>query len=128
MEETLRTWVQAQPATSGPANRGMMHCFSGDLTLAFRFVDLGFCISLAGPVTFTNPRELPEVARTVPLDALLVETDCPYLTPRPHRGQRNEPAYVVETARRIAELRGISLEALAAATTANAARLFGLSL
>lgn len=140
MEEMLSAWVaqEAPPSLgtgreaaglgkgAGGLGRGMMHCFSGDAALAARFVDLGFCISLAGPLTFASPRDLHNVARAVPLEALLVETDCPYLTPHPYRGQRNEPARVVVTAQRIADLRGIDLETLAEATTANAIRLFGL--
>lgn len=118
----------ALPSGAGPARRGMIHCFSGDADLACRFLAVGMDISLAGPVTFTNARELQEVARAVPLDALLVETDSPYLAPHPHRGQRNEPALVAVTARRVAELRGMDFPALAQATSANAARLFGLPL
>lgn len=104
----------------------VMHCFSGDWELAHRCLELGFYISLAGPVTFHNSRQSQEVARRVPLDMLLLETDCPYLAPEPFRGKRNEPAFVRIVAERVAELRGIDPETLAEATTANAARLFGL--
>src|SRR5947199_335234 len=104
-----------------------MHCFSGDVAIARRCRDLGLYISLAGPVTYKNARALPDVARFVPEDRLVVETDCPYLPPTPHRGKRNEPAYVALTAARVAELRGAALDALGAATTRNAARLFRLS-
>jgi TatD DNase family protein len=106
---------------------GVMHCFSGSWEEAKRFLALGFHISIAGPVTFPQSTKLVEVARRVPLDRLLLETDAPYLTPVPHRGKRNEPAYLVHTAQKVAEIRGISLEELASATTANAARLFGLA-
>ncbi|MDI6631161.1 MAG: TatD family hydrolase [Bacillota bacterium] len=106
---------------------GVMHCFSGSWEEAEHFLALGFHISIAGPVTFPQSTKLVEVARRVPLDRLLLETDAPYLTPVPHRGKRNEPAYLVHTARRVAEIRGISLEELASATTENAARLFGLA-
>src|SRR5262245_20394936 len=102
-----------------------MHCFSGDVALARRCLDLGLLISLAGPVTYPNARALPEVARFVPADGLVVETDCPYLPPQGHRGQRNEPAYLAITAARVAELRGESLEVMAARTTANACALLG---
>ena len=90
------------------------------------FIDLGFFISIAGPVTFKNAKRPVEVASRIPLDRLLVETDCPYLAPVPVRGRRNEPAYVRYTAEKIAELRGMTLEELAEATTKNAARLFGI--
>jgi len=107
---------------------GVMHCFSGDVEVATRSLDLGLLISLAGPVTYKNARALPEVARVVPEDRLVVETDCPYLPPHPHRGQRNEPAHVAITAARVAELRGTDPDALGEALTRNAARLFHLSL
>ncbi|HEV8531043.1 MAG TPA: TatD family hydrolase [Methylomirabilota bacterium] len=105
---------------------GVMHCFSGDVEMARRCLDLGLFISLAGPVTYKNARALPDVARFVPEDQLVVETDCPYLPPTPHRGQRNEPAYVALTAGRIAELRGVDSAELGETTTRNAARLFRL--
>ena len=107
---------------------GVMHCFSGDVEVATRCLDLGLLISLAGPVTYKNARALPEVARFVPEDRLVVETDCPYLPPHPHRGQRNEPAHVAITAARVAALRGTDPDALGEALTRNAARLFHLSL
>jgi TatD DNase family protein len=95
--------------------------------VARRCLDLGLLISLAGPVTYKNARALPEVARFVPADRLVVETDCPFLPPQPHRGQRNEPAYVALTAARVAELRSADLDALGAATTRNATALFRLA-
>jgi len=106
---------------------GVMHCFSSDVAIAKRCLDLELSISLAGPVTYKNARALPDVARFVPEDRLVVETDCPYLPPHPHRGQRNEPAYVALTVRRVAELRGADPESLAASTSDNALRLFCLS-
>ena len=113
--------------------RAVLHCFDGHAQLARRAAGLGCFIGLDGPVTFP-PRKgdsgeptIWGVARAVPLDNLLVETDCPWLAPVPYRGRRNEPAYVTYVAARIAELRGISIEELAAATTANARRLFGPS-
>ncbi len=105
---------------------GVMHCFSGDVEMAKRCLDLGLFVSLAGPVTYKNARTLPEVARLVPDDRLVTETDCPFLPPQPHRGQRNEPAYIALTATRLAELRGIDPETLAATMTDNARRLFRL--
>ncbi|MEW6447769.1 MAG: TatD family hydrolase [Bacillota bacterium] len=105
---------------------GVMHCFSGSWEEAKRFLALGFHISIAGPVTFPQSTKLVEVARRVPLDRLLLETDAPYLTPVPHRGKRNEPAYLVHTAQKVAGIRGISLEELASATAENAKRLFRL--
>jgi TatD DNase family protein len=105
---------------------GIMHCFSGDVAIARRCLDLGLLISLAGPVTYPNARSLPDVARFVPGDRLVVETDCPFLPPQGYRGKRNEPAYLTITAARVAELRGEPLDDLAARTTANACRLFGI--
>jgi TatD DNase family protein len=105
---------------------GIMHCFSGDVAVARRCLDLGLLISLAGPVTYKNARALPDVARFVPADRLVVETDSPFLPPEGYRGQRNEPAYLTLTAARVAELRGEPLEALAARMTDNARALFRL--
>jgi TatD DNase family protein len=105
---------------------GILHCFSGDLGVARRGLDLGLLISIAGPVTYPNARRLADVVRVLPLDRLVVETDCPYLPPQPWRGQRNEPAYLPVTAARVAELLGVPASTVAAATTENAARLLGL--
>jgi TatD DNase family protein len=110
------------------ANRGVFHCFSGDESVAERALDLGFHISLAGPLTFKKAAGLLRVAEMVPLERLMVETDAPYLAPMPHRGKRNEPAYVVHTAMRLAEVKGLALEEVASITTANANTLFGLGL
>jgi TatD DNase family protein len=103
---------------------GVMHCFSGDVAIARRCLDLGLVISLAGPVTYPNARALPEVARYVPEDRLVVETDCPFLPPQGHRGRRNEPAYLALTAARVAELRGEPLARLASRMTTTARQLF----
>jgi len=103
---------------------GVMHCFSADVEVAKRCLDLGLMISLAGPVTYKNARALPDVARFVPADRLVVETDCPFLPPHPHRGQRNEPAWVALTAAHVAALRGVAPEALGVTVTENAHRLF----
>src|SRR5689334_19406462 len=106
--------------------RGVFHCFSGSLELARRAIQIGFMISFSGIVTFKKAEDLREVAKQVPLDRLLIETDCPYLTPIPYRGKRNEPAYVVEVARTLAGLHGAELEELARITSENFNRFFGL--
>jgi len=104
--------------------RGVLHCFTSGRALATAALDLGFLISFSGIVTFPNARELAEIAMSVPADRFLVETDCPYLSPVPHRGKRNEPAFVLETARFLAGVRGISIEELASQTSENFTRLF----
>ena len=106
--------------------RGVLHCFSGDWTMACECLDLGFHLSVAGPVTYRKADQLRAVAREMPLERLLIETDAPYLAPQPYRGKRNEPAYVVETARTLAEIRGIPVDELERQTTANARRLFSI--
>lgn len=106
--------------------KGVFHCFSGDMDMAKKVMAMGFHISIAGPVTFKNAKKLAEIAKYIPDDYLLIETDAPYLTPEPFRGKRNEPSYLVHTARTIAELRDISMEDLARITTLNAKRLFGV--
>jgi len=105
---------------------GVMHCFGGSWQEARDFLDLGFYLSFAGPLTYPKAGALREVAGKVPLDRILIETDCPYLTPQPWRGKRNEPAYVVATARQLAEVRGLTLEEVARATWENSLRAFGL--
>jgi TatD DNase family protein len=110
-----------------PAAGGVIHCFTGDAGAARAYLDLGLFVSVAGVVTFKAAEAVREAVKLVPGDRLLVETDCPFLAPVPHRGRRNEPAFVVETARRVAEIRGTSLEELARETTANAKRLFRLA-
>ena len=105
-------------------SKGVFHCFSGDLEMAEKVMEMGFSISLAGPVTFKNAKELAEVAREIPDDYLLVETDAPYLAPVPVRGKTNEPCYMVHTVRRLAELREVSSEDIERITTLNAKRLF----
>ncbi len=107
---------------------GIMHCFSGSLALAEQAVELGFLISFSGIVTFKKADDLRAVAKQVPLDRLLIETDCPFLSPIPYRGKRNEPAYVVEVGRCLAGLREVSLQEIAGITTGNFARLFKLDL
>ncbi len=106
---------------------GVMHCFVEDWETARAALEMGFYISFSGIVTFRNAEELREVAKQVPADRLLVETDAPYLAPVPHRGMSNQPAWVRDVAQLLAEIRGVSLEELAAQTTGNFNRLFGLS-
>lgn len=105
---------------------GIMHCFSGSVETARECMNMNFLISLGGPVTFKNAVTPKEVAKEIPLDKLLVETDCPYLAPHPFRGKRNEPSYVKLVAEAIADLRGIPFEEVATRTTENAKRLFKL--
>ena len=107
--------------------RAVMHSFSGDLVTAQACLDMGLFISFAGMLTYKTAQTLRDVAKEVPLDRLLVETDCPYLPPIPHRGQRNEPAYVSFTATCLAEVKGISPVAIGEATTKNAKALFGFN-
>lgn len=102
---------------------GIMHCFTGDEAQARQALDLGFHLSFGGVLTFPKADAVRQAARVAPEDRLLVETDCPYLAPVPHRGKRNEPAFVVETVRRLAEVRGSAPEAVAEATTRNFERL-----
>ena len=104
---------------------GVLHCFTGSAALARTALDLGFYISLSGIVTFKNARELQAVAKTIPRDRLLVETDAPFLAPVPHRGKTCEPAFVADTAAFLSDLRDEPLDALSAATTANFFKLFG---
>jgi TatD DNase family protein len=113
---------------SGAERRGVMHCFGGSRQMMEMVVELDFMISFAGNVTFKKAEALREVAKHVPLERLLVETDCPFLTPVPFRGRRNEPVRVVEVARFLAELRGMSAEEMGRLTTDNFARFFGLKL
>ena len=103
---------------------GLIHCFTSSMKLARICLDLGYDISFSGIVTFKNAQDLREVCKIVPLDRLHVETDSPFLAPPPHRGKKNTPAYVVHTAEVVANLRGLSLEALSAVTLENAKRLF----
>lgn len=103
---------------------GVMHCFTEDMKMAEASLDLGFYISMSGIVTFKNATQVHEVAKNVPLDKLLIETDSPYLAPVPYRGKRNDPSYVMHVAEKIAELRGISLDEVGRQTTSNFYKLF----
>jgi TatD DNase family protein len=106
--------------------QGILHCFTGTWAYAKRALDLGFMVSFAGNVTFPKAQQIRDTTKQVPMDRILIETDSPYLAPVPHRGKRNEPAFVRETARQIAELRGLPLEEVAHQTTGNFRRFFSL--
>lgn len=118
----LREWARGHAGA-----RGVLHAFSGDEAMAREAIALGFYVSFAGPVTFAKASRLHRLAAALPLDRILLETDCPYLTPEPLRGRRNEPANVGLIAAKVASLRGIAFAEVARATTANAGRLFGLT-
>jgi TatD DNase family protein len=109
--------------TSGLPQGGIMHCFTGDAAQALQAVEMGFHIAFGGVLTFPKAEQVREAARITPEDRLLIETDCPYLAPVPFRGKRNEPAFMLETVRRLAEVRGTTIEAIAAVTTRNFLRL-----
>jgi TatD DNase family protein len=113
--------------SAGSPLAGVLHCFSGTLDLAQQAIDLGFLISFSGIITFKKAGELRDVAREVPLDRLLIETDCPFLAPIPYRGKRNEPAYVVEVARCLSAIHGIETEEIARITAANFVSLFKIT-
>jgi TatD DNase family protein len=119
-DETAEILEQERAAETG----GVIHCFTGGLDLARRALEIGFLIAFSGIVAFPRAEVIQQVARETPLDRLLVETDAPFLAPPPHRGKRNEPAFVAEVARRVAALRGTSLEEVGAAALRNHARLF----
>jgi TatD DNase family protein len=121
-EDTLRIMREEGAAEVG----GVMHCFTESLEVAQAAVEMNFLISFSGIVTFKSAASLREVAKAIPLDRILVETDSPYLAPVPHRGKPNQPAYVRFVAEEVARLRGIEIDRLAGATTANFARLFGV--
>ncbi len=106
--------------------RGVVHCFSGDKAMARTCLDLGFYISIPGTVTFPKSEKLREIVKELPADRILLETDAPYLTPQPYRGKRNEPAYVVHTARKVAEVKGLPLNEIGRITSQNVRELFGL--
>ncbi|MGB8644780.1 MAG: TatD family hydrolase [Anaerolineae bacterium] len=115
--ETLRS-------LGGQGVRGVLHAFSGDEAMAHEALELGFLISLAGPITFLNARHAPALVARLPLDRIVIETDSPYLAPHPLRGRRNEPAHVTRVAERIAELQGLTVQQVAEQTTVNARSLF----
>ena len=103
---------------------GVLHCFSGSIEMAEEAIKLGYMISIAGPVTFPNARRLHQVVEHLPTESIVLETDCPWLTPQSKRGKRNEPAFIVETTHKVADLKGIQVDELAEITSRNARRLF----
>lgn len=119
-EDILALLGKAKPLERG----GIMHCFSGDLTLARKVIDFGMLISIPGVITFRNSLALQEVVKNIPMTSMVIETDGPFLAPHPFRGKRNEPAFVIHTAQRIAELREVNLSSVAEYTTANAEKIF----
>jgi TatD DNase family protein len=121
-EDTLRILSEEWSPDLG----GVMHCFSGDAAMARTVIEMGFSISFAGPITFPKAEALREVARQVPIEQMLIETDAPYLAPQPVRGKRNEPAYVRHTAEVIAEIKGLTFDDVARITSYNAMQLFGI--
>ena len=123
--EAHRETVDALKRWKGK-KRGVIHCFSGDEAMARECLDMGFYISIPGTVTFDKNEGLRSIVRLLPLTRLLVETDCPYLTPVPNRGKRNEPSYVIYTARRVSEIKGLPFEEVARVTTEGAKALFGI--
>jgi TatD DNase family protein len=132
-EDDVHAVLKAALANNGPAEDGgkgcigpiVMHCFLGDTEGARKWLDMGCYLGIGGAATFKKMDTLREAVRFIPLDRLLLETDCPYMTPMPHRGKRNEPAYTAIVARAVAEVKGLPLEAVAEATTANAESVFG---
>lgn len=122
--EAMISFLQSLPTEARP--QGVMHTFSGNLEQAKKYLALGMHLSFSGVVTFKNALVTAEVAKTMPLDRLLIETDCPFLAPEPMRGQRNEPAYVKYVAEKIAELRGLSIEEVVKQTSATTKQLFSL--
>lgn len=122
----LEAWAKTLPE-SLRARPGVMHSFSATMDIAERVLDLGFYLGFTGPITYKNAEETRRIAAQVPIDRLLVETDAPFLTPIPHRGQRNEPTYIPLMVDRLASVQQVSFEVMAQATTANADRLFRLS-
>jgi TatD DNase family protein len=123
-EAEAETIAMLNSRWAGGGRAGVMHCFSGSLQLAQQAMELGFSISFSGIITFKKAEDLREVAKQVPLDRLLIETDCPFLAPVPFRGKRNEPAYVVEVARCLADMHGLEVEEIARITSENFVRLF----
>jgi TatD DNase family protein len=121
----LSGWVRAT-LSAGRLRRGVIHCFSGDIELAQRYIEIGFYISLAGSVTYPSAGELVQVAREIPLDRLLLETDAPFLAPQAYRGKRNEPAYIALIAEKVAQVREVPREVVAGAAAKNTISLFRL--
>jgi TatD DNase family protein len=125
-DDTLAVLREEMAAPGQGAVRGVFHCFTETMDVAMAALELGFYISFSGILSFRNAQALREVARAVPLDRCLIETDSPYLAPMPHRGKTNQPAWVAHVAAHLAAVKELPLETVAHATTANAERLFGL--
>ncbi|MFC2032328.1 TatD family hydrolase [Chloroflexota bacterium] len=119
----LNDWVSTDESPKGEP-RGVVHCFSGDMDIAQRYLDMGFFIAFGAYIGYPTSIHMHDVVRYIPQDRLLVETDCPFLPPQSHRGKRNEPAYLPNTVAQLAEIRKVSLEAVAKETTQNARHLF----
>jgi TatD DNase family protein len=119
-EQTLRM------VKASSARRGVFHCFSGDYSMARQCIDLGFYVSIPGVVTYDKAKTIQDVALRAPLSSLLLETDAPYLTPEPHRGKRNEPSFIINTAKKVAQIKGLPWEEVADVTARNAINLFGI--
>jgi TatD DNase family protein len=124
--EADKETIEILKAHRNGIHKGVIHCFSSDYDTALTFIDMGFYISIPGVVTFANAGKLKDVVKRIPLDRMIVETDCPFLAPVPNRGKRNEPLYVTYTARMIAELRGITFEEVAEVTTINSKNLYNI--
>jgi TatD DNase family protein len=124
MVTTLTNWLANHGSTAKAP--GVIHCFSGSLELAKIYLNLGFYISLGAYIDYPSSKSLRDVIKALPMDKLLIETDCPFLPPQSRRGERNEPAYVVETAKELGTIKKMSLQEVASSTGANATRLFGL--
>jgi len=126
-EDTLKILSEE----AGDRLRGVFHCFSGDMEMAEAALAMGFYLSFSGVITFQNAQNtkktILEIVKAIPLDRILIETDAPFLTPHPHRGKRNEPAYVRYVAEKVAEVKALSIEETAKAIFANAAKLFRLT-
>ena len=122
-EDVIRILQEEEAHLTG----GIMHCYGGSVETAKQCIEMNFMISLGGPVTFKNAKKPKEVATEIPLEYLLIETDAPYLAPHPHRGKRNEPAFVTLVAEEIARLKGITVEEVAEATTKNAEKFFHIT-
>jgi len=125
-DDTIQILRENWADVGGGEIGGIIHCFTGTQKLADAAIEMGFHLSFSGVVTFKNAEDLRGVARSAPMDRLLIETDCPYLAPLPYRGKRNEPAFVKETAAKLAELKGVGVEEIARATSGNFKRLFKL--
>lgn len=125
--QILSSWIQGIKLRFDLSKQppGVLHSYDGDLDTALQAIKFGFMIGISGPVTFHNALERQEIVSGLPLSNILIETDAPYLTPHPYRGRRNEPAYVIHVAEKIAAIKGLSISEVAAATTNNADRIFG---